>query len=211
MEGSLDRLGLERRKRGPARLIALAALLAFFGAILGIVIASSGGKSTARVTTAAPTPPVATTPTTTVSKPSPPRPARPLKIVSATAYDPEGDQAENDSQAELAVDGDTTTFWPTETYHNFSKAGVGLVLDLGRTFRVDKATLTSDTPGFRAELQAGLGPNGPFHQISRPRVIQGGTTFGTKKPARARYVNVWITALPGDGVAHLNEIHVLGR
>jgi hypothetical protein len=60
----------------------------------------------------------------------------PINIKSATAFDPQGDGAENDSDARLAIDNDLTTAWTTVTYATRNlgdiKDGVGLTLNLGK-------------------------------------------------------------------------------
>ena len=109
------------------RLLAAGALAAFFVALLIIVLSSSGDNDNAETTASTPTTTraVTTRATTTTSTPGSPR----VKLTAVGAYDPEGDDHENDDLAPLAVDGDTSTFWKTEHYHSFGKTGVGLVLD----------------------------------------------------------------------------------
>ena len=79
-------------------------------------------------TSAALTPQPSPSPTTTVDR-------GPLKVKKATVFDPEGDGTENDTDTDLAIDGDLTTGWTTVTYASRSlgglKDGVGLQLDLG--------------------------------------------------------------------------------
>jgi hypothetical protein len=61
--------------------------------------------------------------------------AGPVKIKGARAFDPAGDNTENDGDAPLAIDGDLSTAWTTVTYATRAlgdlKSGVGLALDLG--------------------------------------------------------------------------------
>jgi len=54
----------------------------------------------------------------------------PVEDVTATDYDPSGDNEEHGAEAPLAVDGDAATAWPTEEYETGSlqKDGVGLAL-----------------------------------------------------------------------------------
>ena len=61
------------------------------------------------------------------------RRARRSPIARITAFDPDGDQLENDDQLGLLDDGDHGTAWATEGYFNPTmspKAGVGFVLEL---------------------------------------------------------------------------------
>jgi serine/threonine-protein kinase len=125
------------------------------------------------------------------------------------AYDPPpGDGAEHNAEARLATDGDAGTFWTTERYHDapsLGKPGVGLVLDAGRAVQLGQLGFSSDTPGFRAQIQAGDSPTGPFQPVSAPRTVGGRAVFRLQGP-KARYYVVWITQL-GNGYpfAHVNE------
>ena len=84
------------------------------------------------------------------SGPSGPTGPGPVAIVTAYAFDPKidgGDGQENSDKAVLAVDGDASTAWTSETYLNNPKLGglkpgVGLVLDLGQARTVTQVTLT---------------------------------------------------------------------
>jgi hypothetical protein len=83
---------------------------------------------------------------------------------------------------------------------------VGVVLDAGRTVGLDRLTVTTDTPGFTAKIQAGATPTGPFHDDSGSTVVGGRTTFDLQG-AEARYYVVWITNLgAGTPQAHVNEV-----
>jgi len=213
LDGTLDRLGLEPRPRhGVARLVALLALLAFFGAILAIVIASTRrDSSTAGTTSVSVTPTRTRTTTPRLRKPPPAPPARLLTPAGAQAFDPDGDHVENDGEAGFAIDRNLTTFWSTEHYTSFSKPGVGLIVDLGRAAAVQQVRLATDTPGYRAQIEVGAAATGPFRTVAPGRDVAGGTTFRLRKPVRARYVTVWITAIPTGGEAHVNEVRVSGR
>ena len=192
------------------RLLAALALIAFVTALVAIAIGSTrgGGDTSSTTTTTAPTQTHPTRPTTTVSTPKP----RPVKLAPVGAFDPEGDQRENDSMAPLAVDGNPATFWKTEHYtHGFFKKGVGLVLDAGARRSLTKVTVSTDSPGASAEIELGNIPNGPFHPVSAVRPLNGTTAFPLRAGASGRYVVVWITALPSaTGEAHVNEVRALG-
>ena len=84
-----------------------------------------------------------------------------VRLNAIAAYDPEGDGGEHDSDAQYATDGNRSTYWRTDHYasQNFGglKNGVGLVLR--RTgAKLEKLTVTSDTPGFTAVVKAGAPP-----------------------------------------------------
>jgi putative peptidoglycan lipid II flippase len=193
------------------RLVAAGALVAFFVAMLVIVLTSAdgGGKSTT------PTVGSRTTTRTTATRPATRPTALPhprIKLTAVGAYDPEGDGHENDDLAPLALDGDSTTFWKTEHYHSFGKTGVGLVLDARRTRPIARVVVSTDTAGSSAEIEIGRNPNGPFHLVTRAQPLTGTTTFKLAKRPIGRYVVVWITALPSAaGEAHVTEVRAFAR
>lgn len=86
-------------------------------------------------------PSVTTTPTTGA-----------VEIVSAEAFDPEGDDGENDSLTANVIDGDDTTAWRTEGYEppGFSgnKTGVGLLLRMKSRTLIDRITITGSSNGW---------------------------------------------------------------
>ena len=187
----------------PTRLLAAAGLVALLGGMLAIVLESRGtgdGPSAVAVTTtgAAPKP-----------KPKPTRPV-PVKIAvtGVGAYDPDGDQSENGGDAPLATDGNPATAWKSERYRStFTKAGVGLVVDAGRPVRASRAVVTTDTPGYDADIRVGDSPTGPFVAVSKAQATRPRTAFALK-PRRGRYLMVWITSIPAGGAAAVNEVTV---
>jgi eukaryotic-like serine/threonine-protein kinase len=130
----------------------------------------------------------------------------PIRLSGIGAFDPPpGDGAEHDGEAPNATDGDPGTYWTTETYNDFSnsKPGVGLVLDAGKNVEPKSITVTTDTPGFTAQIRDGNSPQGPFEPVSASQTVEGETTFDLDN-ADARYFVVWITDL--DSRAHVNEV-----
>jgi serine/threonine protein kinase len=128
-----------------------------------------------------------------------------IHLEGVTSYDPEGDNGEehNDRVAD-ATDRDPATYWTTEEYEgDFTKSGVGLVLDAGAVVEPSQITVTTDTPGFTAEIQAGGSQSGPFEPVSDSKTVEASTTFELSN-ANAQYYVVWITDL--DGVAHVSEV-----
>ena len=126
------------------------------------------------------------------------------------AYDPEGDHHENDQLAADATDGNAATSWRTERYRTFYKHGVGLVLQAGRRALATTAAITTDTPGFQAEIEAGPSPQGPFQPVSQPTTIAASTLFRLT-PTRAPYLVVWITHIAPDQAVDVSEVRVRGR
>jgi len=133
-------------------------------------------------------------------------PAARVEVATATTFDPEADQQENQQLAPLAIDGDRTTSWQTQGYHqNFGpggiKQGLGLVLDLGRSREVGRLTLTLDPAG-GSEL-AIFGSDDP-----PPPSLEGWTRLGEPKTGGERvtfnlrgshrYLLIWFSSLPQD-------------
>jgi len=179
------RRGPRRRKRkGPGVLIAVALLtLALAGAVYLLVggVQKRGGGTT----------------------PPPPESAR---LAAVAAYDPEGGDGEHDSEVSLATDGNAATFWRTENYEDFTKSGVGIVVEAKPAAALDKLTVTTDSSDFPAKIRASNSPGGGFVDVSGEETVSGMTTFDldTKDKAYSYYL-VWLR-LPDGGTAHVNEV-----
>jgi serine/threonine-protein kinase len=140
-------------------------------------------------------------------------PAAPSGVViglsGVSGYDPQGTGGEHDGDAPKATDGNPSTFWHTEHYGSPAfgglKNGVGLVLDGGRPAKLARMTVTSDTPGFTAMIEAGDSPSGPFTPDSTTTAVNGSTTF-TLEGRTARYYVVWITNLGAHASVDVNEV-----
>jgi hypothetical protein len=143
-------------------------------------------------------------PTTQRARP----PTVPVSLSAIGAWDPYGDGQEHDTEASAAEDGDSGTYWPTETYTDgLQKPGVGLLLDAGRAVRLRRLVVTTDTPGYSALIEARSASAGPFQPISRARIVGSTTAFSLRARAE-RYYLIWITRL--DRTAHVNEVRALG-
>lgn len=186
-----------------ARLLALAGLIALLGGI-GVIVITTGGTEGRR----AQAPAAATEPTSAPApSPTPPAAVR-IAVTGVGAHDPEGDGSENDGDAGLATDGNRATAWKSERYRSaFTKAGVGLVVDAGRPVRASRAVVTTDTPGYDADIRVGDSPTGPFVAVSKAQATRPRTAFALK-PRRGRYLMVWITSMPAGGAAAVNEVTV---
>ena len=129
-----------------------------------------------------------------------------VSLAAAGSFDPAGDGAEHSSKVAEAVDGDPTTAWDTEHYRAFAKGGVGFVLDAGSVKPLRRLVLTTDTPGFRADIRGGGSAQGPFDALASVKTARGSTTFELQ-PRSVRYVLVWITQLPpGSDHVDVNEV-----
>jgi hypothetical protein len=126
-----------------------------------------------------------------------------VELQGVASFDPQGDGEEHSERVQDATDGDPATYWTTERYDSFSKPGVGLVLDAGEARELSQVAVTTDTPGFTAEIRAGESPEGPFDTVVGPsRTVADSTTWDLDG-AKSRYYAIWITQL--DRVAHVNE------
>jgi eukaryotic-like serine/threonine-protein kinase len=140
-----------------------------------------------------------------------------VHLRAVAPYDPPpGDGVEGNARLSLATDGDPATYWATEWYANRRfgnlKGGVGIVLDAARAVRLSSLRVSSDTPGYRAMIEAGASVHGPFHAVSAEMAGGATTVFPLKLGRPARYYLIWITSLsPGTAPhyqVHLNEVSV---
>ena len=176
----------ERRRRGfPWRLLAALAILAVGAALLAYFVSreeSTGGSDGRGGGGEA------------------------IRLVAVRDHDPEGDnRAEHPEAVARASDGDPTTYWTTETYSNFAKSGVGIVLDARRPRELERLVVRTDEPGFTAVIQAGSRAEGPFEEASEEQTVRARTTFEIDTNGEERrYYLIWIT--DPNGRAHVNEV-----
>jgi serine/threonine-protein kinase len=135
----------------------------------------------------------------------------PVTLAGVTGYDPQGTgtPGEDNADAPKATDGDPTSYWSTEHYTTPQfgnlKKGLGVVLAAHRAVLLKSITVTTDTPGYTAQIRAGDSPTGPFAPESSSKVVGRRTTF-TLDGKSARYYVVWITDLGPATFAHVNEV-----
>ena len=127
-----------------------------------------------------------------------------IALASATAYDPFGDDnEENDALAKDAIDDKLDTTWRTSGYRernfNGTKSGVGIVVRLDRETSVSRLQVTSPSRSWSARIYvadsipddfSGWGP--PVG--SMPNVDRNTTTV-TLTPKTGSVVLLWITRL----------------
>jgi len=129
----------------------------------------------------------------------------PVQIAQIRAFDPDGDNQENDNDLGLAIDGNRSTAWATEGYFNPTmapKRGVGFVLTLDRNTTVDSLTLDSPAPGWSAQIYVADSSAPALSGWGQP----AGTITNAGPQARVllnpavtgRYVLVWFTTLVRD-------------
>jgi eukaryotic-like serine/threonine-protein kinase len=133
--------------------------------------------------------------------------SKPVHLVGAASYDPQGDnRVEHSERVRLAADGSSQTYWETEHYSGgLNKNGVGVVLDAGKARKLSQVTVTTDTDGYTAEIEAGSSAGGPFTPVSGSQVVNGTVVFKLHGAA-ARYYVVWITDLGSNSSVHVNEV-----
>ena len=102
-------------------------------------------------------------------------PSGPVRLQAVAAYDPVGGDGEHDSELAQATDSDPATDWRTEEYQDFTKDGVGLVLRAPGEVALSRLTIRAE-PGFRARVQAGRSPSGPFENVSGEQDVVGDVT-----------------------------------
>ncbi|AJT65790.1 hypothetical protein T261_4133 [Streptomyces lydicus] len=134
--------------------------------------------------------------------------AKTIKIEKAAEYYPDGNPQHPD-QAQDTYDRDPGTYWRSRSFlqgpdlNPSFKQGVGLIYDLGSKERISSASvgLHYSGPHTTVTLYAAnsLSPSEP---LSSMQELGTAKTSGTsveiklKKPAKAQYVLVWITAMP---------------
>ena len=129
-----------------------------------------------------------------------------VRLRAVSDYDPEGGDGEHPEDVAAAADGDAATFWRTETYENFSKSGVGIVLRVPQSIALSSIVVVTDTPGYTARIQASNSEGGGFRDVSDEETVRGQTTFSVDTGGMEyRYYLLWIT--DPNSLAHVNEVH----
>jgi tRNA A-37 threonylcarbamoyl transferase component Bud32 len=184
------------RLRHPRRVLVLSGLVVaalIAAAVLVVTNARRGGDEAAPATAAPPEP-------------------TPVRIVSAQAHDPYGDdRSEHPEEASRVLDADPATTWSTEQYSTgqLNKAGVGLYLDAGTPLAARRLDIRTPTPGFEVKI---YGSNQPPLPRPDPRsFLRWGPVLAEKKVdakrsisidtggRSLRYYLVWIVTLPPTG------------
>jgi hypothetical protein len=182
----------------------------------------------AAATTAATTQATTQAATTAEEATEPETPAsRPLRLVEATSFDPDGDGSERDDLAPLAIDGKADTKWESEPYRGtadlqaIGKAGVGLEVALARVAPIEAVTVRAARAGYSLAVYVSQQPESPtglddWTQVVSPReVLAGRVRLAFREPVRARHVLFWFTALSPNIVndrygVELAEVQVFG-
>jgi hypothetical protein len=133
---------------------------------------------------------------------------KPVQLQGLTAYDPEGDGSEHGEEAHFATDHNATTSWDSEHYSNFTKGGVGLVLQAPRPVALGKMTVNSIGSDFDAQIKAGNASGGPFTAVSAAfQPVGRRKTFSVDTHGRKyRYYLVWLKLPFSGGRAQISEV-----
>jgi len=143
-----------------------------------------------------------------------------IKPTKATVFSPDGGPDEPD-RAGLAIDGNTTKGWSTDTYSdpvpfpNF-KSGVGLLLTLPQPTTVGAVTVTVPSTGTQVEIRSASTPNPAT--LADTKVLAGPTTLNpgdntiqVSNAAPTSNLLVWISTLgttDGQSRTELSEITI---
>jgi serine/threonine-protein kinase len=125
----------------------------------------------------------------------------PIAVTAERSFDPNGpDRSEHESAVPNATDKNLDTYWTTESYRSpgggFGKPGVGIVLRTAGP--ANELVVTSDTPGFTAEILA----NG--RRVSPPKVAGETTVFPLDTQQTG--LILWLTNRGPNSAVRVNEV-----
>jgi len=143
-----------------------------------------------------------------------------VKPVAATVFSPEGG-ADAPDLADLAIDGDPTTVWPTDTYTDATpfpdfKNGVGLMLELPSDTEVGNVTIAVSSTGTEVEIRSAASSNpGSLDDttlLTGPTELKpGDNTIEVPRSEPTSYLLVWISTMgqtAGESRTDVSEISV---
>ncbi|MDV7087504.1 murein biosynthesis integral membrane protein MurJ [Rhodococcus opacus] len=218
-----EALEAEKKKsnRMIAALVGLAVVTIIVLALLGFWLATflTGSSSDAPLTeqdfgltTSAEAPP---NPESPAPAPAPAANVAPVSPSGATVFSPQGtpDSAAN---ARLAVDGNTSTVWSTDSYFQpfpALKNGVGLMVTLDEPATLSSVWINSPTPGTNVEIRSAPSENPTLDQtqVLGSKVLGNGVTeIPVKSEGPTKNVLVWITGLSNSGGKNQSSIADIG-
>jgi tRNA A-37 threonylcarbamoyl transferase component Bud32 len=153
--------------------------------------------------------------TKTAASPTAPGAGQALKVVAATAFDPQGDGDEHNNEAAKAIDANPNTGWETQSYRarRFSglKQGVGLVLQLDSARPVRRLHVLSPTRGWSAQVYVATSRGAALADWGQPVTqqtgINGEATFDLGGRTGGA-VLLWLTDPGSANHAEINEVTV---
>lgn len=135
----------------------------------------------------------------------------PLGIADAREYYPDG-KAQDQAGVKNTFDKDVTTFWKTKSYYDGPemttdfKAGVGIVYDLGSEQDVSGASVALKYAGnhttitlYKAPSLSSSTPVSAMQKIAGDKTSTSTLALTAETPVKARFVLLWITAMPEAG------------
>ncbi|KRD07818.1 murein biosynthesis protein MurJ [Mycobacterium sp. Root265] len=141
-----------------------------------------------------------------------------VKPVRATVYSPEG-EADAPADAGLAIDGNPSTVWPTDTYSDPApfpgfKNGVGLMLQLPKPTALASVTLDVSSTGTAVQIRGSDTANPAALEdttaLTDPTTLKkGSNTIEIENAEATPYVLVWISTLgtvDGKSRSDISEI-----
>jgi hypothetical protein len=187
-----------------------------------------GTGNVGSTTSAAPAPsasaaPKATKAPKTKKAPRPaPAPIRPLSIVRAEAFGPDGlADGDNPQSAAFAITRRSPLPWRSQWYATADfgrlKNGTGLLLDMGRRVTISSVRIyLGPYRGANLQLRAGdTATIDGLKTVARASDAGGAVGLRLREPARARYLLIWFTLLPPNGAgqfqASVYRVVVYGR
>jgi hypothetical protein len=195
------------RPRRPGRTIAVSLL---------VIVAIAGASAAALHLLHKPAPAGAAG-NSPAARSSPARRSTPITPVSAGGFDAlakpgQDPYNENNADAPNVLDGNPAgwstqqylghTSGPSPTFGN-TKAGTGLILDLGRSVRVSSVTVKfGSQPGADVQLKAGSSSTlseanlDSMSTLASASGISGTYTFTVRHPVADQYLVIWFTQLP---------------
>lgn len=142
--------------------------------------------------------------------------SRAPQVTGVVDFDPEGGDGENPQQVGLAVDGDGTTAWATESYRSpdfgGGKSGVGIRLELASAADVGYVEIDTDSSAWSARIYVAEVAADTLTGWGEPVAI--GSDLGPNArleinpPAHGRAVLVWVTRLPPSGRLAIAEVRL---
>ncbi|MFJ4007647.1 protein kinase family protein [Streptomyces sp. NPDC090023] len=133
---------------------------------------------------------------------------QPVTIQGAQEFVAEGG-AQHPADVAKTYDGDTSTSWRTKSFTQGPeiaplKPGVGIVYDLGSAKDVDAATIGLRYSGDHTTVDLYTADSAPvsldsMHKVGSTTTSGSTATVKPDEPVKARYVLVWLTAVPMSG------------
>ena len=141
-----------------------------------------------------------------------------VRVVGVTSFDPQGDRTENERRTGFAIDGKPDTFWDTERYNTRpfgrlrNKTGVGLVVRLDNSQRLQRLQVSSSTQGWAARVYVADAPKASLEDWGQPvdekkDLARPGATFDLKG-RRGGAVLLWVTDTGTTNRAQIAELVV---